>query len=74
MSSHNIEQVVGCIPSLVQAQTNAQVVVLLVRDSNGENHIVAKGRAWKSLLTSAAARVLDETAEDSSVVGKEVQP
>jgi hypothetical protein len=74
VSSHNIEQVVGCIPSLVQAQTNAHIVVLLVLDSNGENHIVAKGRAWKSLLTSVAARVLNETAEDSSVVGEEVQP
>lgn len=74
MSSHTIEQVVGCIPSLVQAQTNAHVVVLLVRDSNGENHIVAKGQGWKSLLTSAAARVLNETAEDSSVVGKEARP
>lgn len=73
MSSHTIEQVVGCIPALVQAQTNAHVVVLLVRDSNGENHIVAKGREWKSLLTSAAARVLNEATEDSSVVGKEVQ-
>lgn len=67
MSSHNIEQIVGCIPSLVQAQTNAHVVVLLVRDSNGDNHIVAKGRGWKSLLTSAAARALNEATEDSSV-------
>lgn len=74
VSSHTIEQVVGCIPSLVQAQTNAHVVVLLVRDSNGENHIVAKGQGWKSLLTSAAARVLNETTEESSVAGKEVQP
>lgn len=74
MSSHTIEQVVGCIPALVQAQTNAHVVVLLVRDSNGENHIVAKGQGWKSLLTSAAARALNEATEDSSVVGEEVQP
>jgi hypothetical protein len=74
VSSHTIEQVVGCIPALVQAQTNAHVVVLLVRDSNGDNHIVAKGQGWKSLLTSAVARVIDETAEESSVVGEEVQP
>ena len=69
MSSDQIEQVIGPIPTLVQKQTGSPIVVLLVRDEAGENHIVANGKEWRSLLISAAGKVMDGLISE-----KEVQP
>lgn len=69
MSSDQIEQVIGPILTLVQKQTGSPIVVLLVRDEAGENHIVANGKEWRSFLMSAAGKVMDGLISE-----KEVQP
>ena len=69
MNSDQLEQVIAPIPTLVQKQTGSPIVVLLVRDEAGENHIVANGKEWRSLLMSAAGKVMDGLTSE-----KEVEP
>lgn len=74
----DIPKILAPIPAMVRHQTDATCCVVLMRDLEGECHIVADGKGWKSLVVAAAGRVLESatvqaTNKDSLSHQKEVQ-
>lgn len=58
----DIPKILAPIPAMVRHQTDATCCVVLMRDLEGECHVVAEGKSWKSLVVAAAGKVL-ETAD-----------
>lgn len=58
----DITKILVPLPAMICSQTEAACCVVLVRDLDGEYHIVAEGAGWKAMIVAAAGRVL-ETAQ-----------
>ena len=64
----DIAKILVPLPTMICSLTEAACCVVLVRDLNGEYHIVAEGTGWKAMVVAAAGRVL-ETAQTVQATG-----
>ena len=56
---NDIPKILAPIPAMIRHQTDATCCVVLVRDIEGEYHVVADGKGWRAMVVAAAGRVLD---------------
>lgn len=61
----DISKILSPIPAMVRHQTDATCCVVLIRDLEGEYHLLADGKGWKALVVAAAGRVLETAAVHS---------
>lgn len=55
----DLAKILAPIPAMIRHQTDAACCVVLLRDNEGECHIVAEGSSWSALVVACAGRVLD---------------
>jgi hypothetical protein len=55
----DISKIIAPLPAFIRHQTDAVCCAVLMLDADGEYHIVAEGRGWKSMIVKAASRVLE---------------
>lgn len=58
---NDIPKILAPIPAMVRHQTDATCCAVLMRDLEGEYHVVADGKGWRAMVVAAAGRILQTT-------------